>query len=167
MYTYIHIFIYTYIWNTYIYTYIHIYIYKYIFIYDESLRAWVDSLLSWHDASAQFGTSMGWRVCRNLEWQRVHCSILGFHWRIGLILGWHKKTVEPSDDHNVAPILPPDGTRIQDPELRRERRCAPGAIHLKYTVLHARYARCQAAHKPRHLKWAGPLPLTLSVALLF
>ena len=39
---------------------------------DESSRACVDNLLSWDDESARSGTSLGWRVCRSVDWQHVH-----------------------------------------------------------------------------------------------
>jgi len=39
---------------------------------DESLRACVDILLSWDDELAQSGTSLGWQVCKSVDWQHVH-----------------------------------------------------------------------------------------------
>ena len=43
---------------------------------DESLRACVDILLSWDDELEQSGTSLGWQVCRSVDWQHVQKSSL-------------------------------------------------------------------------------------------
>jgi len=61
---------------------------------DELLRACVDNLLSWDDESARSGTSLGWRVCRSVDWQHVHTAV---HWRIDRTWAADaRKTAEPA-----------------------------------------------------------------------
>jgi len=64
---------------------------------DESLRACVDNLLSSDDESARSGTSLGWLVCRSVEWQHVHVGAHESGWQyIPEASGWEQ--IEGQDE---------------------------------------------------------------------